>query len=161
MDTEHYITVVGFIVTIFIFYIGQRNQLKALERQIQTQSDENKVQHLHSFQNSFWQKQLDLYVKVTTAAAELTQFELNSESYKNSRKNFYTYFWGPMSIVEDSNVKKAMENFSESLLNYESNVSKTSLRNLENHSYQLAQTCRNSSIKRWDLKSFELEPDKE
>ena len=161
MKTEHYITVASLIITIFLFYIGQRSQLKTLERQIQTQTEENKVQHLYSFQNSFWQKQLDLYVTVTTAAAELTQFELNSESYKKSRNDFYTNFWGPMSIVEDVNVKKAMENFSSTLHNYEANPSEESLQSLRNHSYLLARTCRSSSIKRWGLESFELEPDKE
>jgi len=161
MKTEHYITVASLIITIFLFYIGQRSQFKTLEKQIQTQTEENKVQHLYSFQNSFWQKQLELYVKATTVAAELTQYELNSESYKKSRKDFYTYFWGPMSIVEDANVKKAMENFSSALRDYEIDPSKESLKNLRNHSYFLAQTCRNSSIKRWELESFELEPDKE
>lgn len=159
MKTEHYITVASLIVTIFLFYIGQRNQLKTLAKQIQTQTEENKVQHLYSFQNSFWQKQLELYVNTTTAAAELTQFELNSESYKKSRETFYTYFWGPMSIVEDTDVKEAMENFSSALRDYEENTSKKSLDHLKRQSYLLAKTCRSSSITRWELKDFKLESD--
>ena len=87
MQVEHYITLVGLIVTIFLFYIGQRNQLNTLKAQLKTQSAENQKKHLYSFQNSFWQKQLELYVQTTTAAAELTQFALNSENIHEKSRN--------------------------------------------------------------------------
>lgn len=61
-----------------------------------------------------------------------------------------------MSIVEDLQVKVAMEGFSNQLVNYETGTSKSDLEILRQKSFQLARTCRESSIKRWDLKEFEL-----
>jgi hypothetical protein len=119
--------------------------------------EENKELNLNNFQNSFWKKQLELYVQATSFAAELTQYEQDSKEYRMSRKGFYTLFWGPMSIVEDLQVKEAMEGYSDQLINYEQSQSIKDLSVLQQKSFQLARTCRESSIRRWDLKEFELE----
>ena len=147
----------GIIITIIHFNKSQTNQLNAVEKQIESQREENKEQNLNNFQNSFWKKQLELYVQATSYAAELTQYEQDSKEYRMSRKGFYTLFWGPMSIVEDFHVKEAMEDYSDQLIKYEQSQSKKDLRVLQQKSFQLARTCRESSIRRWDLKEFELE----
>lgn len=147
----------GIIITIIHFNKSQTNQLNAVEKQIESQREENKEQNLNNFQNSFWKKQLELYVQATSFAAELTQYEQDSKEYRMSRKGFYTLFWGPMSIVEDSLVKEAMEDYSDQLIKYEQSQSKKDLSDLQQKSFQLARTCRESSIRRWDLKEFELE----
>jgi hypothetical protein len=152
-----FLVLTGLIVTIIHFNKGQLNQLNAVEKQIESQRKENEVINLNNFQNSFWKKQLELYVKASSYAAELTQFELNSEKYMEARKGFYTLFWGPMSIVEDLPVKKAMERYSSQLINYENSKSNEDLEKLQQQSFQLARTCRESSIKRWELKEFDLE----
>jgi len=146
----------GLIVTIIHFNRKQQIQFKLLEKQIESQREDNKELNLNNFQNSFWEKQLELYIQVSSLAAELTQNEITSSEYKTSRNSFYTLFWGPMSIVEDSAVKIAMENFSSQLIKYETSTTKTDLEALVQKSFQLARTCRESSIKRWDLKEFEL-----
>lgn len=147
----------GIIVTIVHFNKSQSNQLKALEKQIQSQQKENKEMHLNNFQNSFWQQQLKFYIEASSHAAKLTQYELNSEAYLEVRNRFYTLFWGPMSIVEDKLVKEAMEDYSSYLQIYEDTKSEEDLHRLQQKSYQLAKTCRESSIKRWELKDFKLE----
>ncbi len=146
----------GIIITIIHFNKSQTNQLKILEAQIEAQRKENMAQNLNSFQNSFWTKQLELYLKASTFAAELTQYPFNSSEYKRARTEFYTLFWGPMSIVEDVPVKKAMEAFSAQLLAFENGQSAADLNTLQQKSFQLARKCRESSIKRWELKEFEL-----
>jgi len=151
------VVLAGLIVTIIHFNRKQHNQLTLVEKQIQSQREENKELNLNNFQNSFWKKQLELYVQASSSAAELTQYEITSAKYKESRKNFYTLFWGPMSIVEDSQVKSAMEDFSSQLNKYETSTSEEDLEDLMQMSFRLARTCRESSIKRWDLKEFELE----
>jgi hypothetical protein len=147
----------GIIVTIIHFNKRQTNQLNAVESQIEYQREENKQMNLNNFQTSFWEKQLELYVQASSFAAKLTQFELNSEEYLEARKGFYTLFWGAMSIVEDSPVKQAMEEYSSQLVKYEQSGSNDDLKMLQQKSFQLARTCRESSIKRWELEEFELE----
>ena len=145
------------VVTIIHFNKSQAEQFRAVEKQIESQREESKEININNFQNAFWQKQLELYIEVSTIAAELTQFELDSKEYSLARKGFFKLFWGPMSIVEDSQVKKAMEGYSSQLSIYENTRSKVDLDMLKQKSFQLARTCRESSIKRWDLKEFELE----
>jgi uncharacterized membrane protein len=146
---------IGIIVTIVHFNKNQSNQLNILEKQIQSQREENQEINLSNFQNSFWKRQLELYIQSSSSAAELTQSELNSEKHRESRQRFYTLFWGPMSIVEDISVKKVMENYSSQLIKYEISKSKDDLELLQQKSFELARTCRESSIKRWELKEFE------
>lgn len=146
---------IGIIVTIVHFNKNQSNQLNILEKQIQSQREENQEINLSNFQNSFWKRQLELYIQASSSAAELTQSELNSEKHRESRQRFYTLFWGPMSIVEDISVKKVMENYSSQLIKYEISKSKDDLELLQQKSFELARTCRESSIKRWELKEFE------
>lgn len=62
----------GIVITIIHFNKGQHNQLNAVEKQIASQRQENKEINLNNFQNSFWKKQLELYVQASTYAAELT-----------------------------------------------------------------------------------------
>lgn len=146
----------GIIITIIHFNKSQSNQLNAVAKQIESQREENKELNLNNFQNSFWEKQLELYIQASSYAAELTQYELNSKQYLESRIGFYKLFWGPMSIVEDVQVKDAMESFSSQLAKYENSKSAKDLGDLQQKSFQLARTCRESSIKRWGLKEFEL-----
>jgi hypothetical protein len=153
------LVLVGLVLTIIHFNKKQQGQLILLEKQIQSQRAENKELNLNNFQNSFWEKQLELYIQASSSAATLTQFEIASSQYKESRATFYTLFWGPMSVVEDLEVKRAMEGFSNQLLEYEAAATKRNLDNLSQKSFQLARTCRESSIKRWGLKEFELEQD--
>jgi hypothetical protein len=150
------LVLIGIIFTIVHFNKSQTNQLNAVEKQIESQREENKELNLNNFQNSFWKKQLELYVQTTSFAAELTQYEYDSKEFKVSKKGFYTLFWGPMSIVEDSQVKEAMESFSYQLVKYEQSQSKNDLDVLQQKSFLLARTCRESSIRRWGLKEFEL-----
>jgi len=49
-----------------------------------------------------------------------------------------------------------MEKYSCQLIKYENSKSKEDLKLLKDSSFQLARTFRESSIKRWDLKEFEL-----
>lgn len=156
VDWSSIVALFGLFVTIVHFNRKQQDQLKVVERQIQSQREENKEQNLNNFQNSFWKKQLELYVLATSSAAELTQYETTSLEYKDSRTKFYTLFWGAMSIVEDLSVKGAMEAFSNQLIQYEESRSPIDLETLKQKSFQLARTCRESSIKRWGLKEFEL-----
>ena len=150
------LVLIGIIVTIVHFNKNQTNQFKIIEAQIDAQTTQSKEQHRNNFQNVFWQKQLELYTKASSFAAQLTQHEYNSVEYLEARKGFYTLFWGPMSIVEDLPVKKAMENFSNQLKHYERSKSQEDLDELEQTSFRLARACRESSIKRWELDEFEL-----
>ena len=156
MDSINAVLVLaGILVTIIHFNINHKNQIGIVKTQIEAQRKENQETKLNGFQNSFWQKQLDLYIEVCTYAAQLTQFEINSDDYVIARKNFYVLYWGPLSIVEDASVKEAMQNYSQQIKAYE--ASEIDLNNLEQKSFQLARICRESSIKRWDLKDFKLE----
>ena len=152
---EAVLVLAGILVTIIHFNINNKNQIGIVKTQIEAQRKENQESKLNSFQNSFWQKQLDLYIEVCTYVAQLTQFEINSDDYLIARKNFYVLYWGPLSIVEDISVKEAMQNYSKQIKAYE--ASEIDLNTLEQKSFQLARICRESSIKRWDLKDFKLE----
>ncbi|WP_299836475.1 hypothetical protein [uncultured Tenacibaculum sp.] len=156
MDSINAVLVLaGILVTIIHFNINHKNQIGIVKTQIEAQRKENQDTKLNGFQNSFWQKQLDLYIEVCTYAAQLTQFEINSDDYVIARKKFYVLYWGPLSIVEDTSVKEAMQNYSRQIKAYE--ASEIDLNTLEQKSFQLARICRESSIKRWDLKDFKLE----
>ncbi len=151
------LVLVGIIVTIVHFNKSQLNQLNIVEKQIDAQRKENKEINLNNFQTSFWTKQLELYIKTCSYAAQLTQHDYSSEAYKKAKKEFYIQYWGPMSIVEDKPVKGAMKEFSKQLKVYEKSQTKENLAELEQTSYRLARTCRESSKNRWELQEFELD----
>lgn len=98
------------------------------------------------FYSHFWNLRLDTYAEVSEAAANIATAS-TMEDAKDSRRKFWEYFYGPMSLVEDNSVKKAMETFGRELKKIESTNGKPS--DLEQASYRLSLALRNSLRNTW------------
>jgi len=148
------IVAAGIVIGTWQFKIDQRQKLDLLEKQLSAQKSESDNQYRNQFQRAFWEQQLTLYVKATSAAGILASSPVKSAPFETARSQFYELLWGPMSIVEDAKVKVAMEEFSTAFLQWEKSGS-TDRSSVEKAAYKLAQTCRASAIARWDLRQFQ------
>jgi len=62
------------------------------------------------FYSVFWNRKMDLYINVSEAASILATTDSLDEFIKR-RAEFWGFFYGRLSIVEDDSVKVAMEAF--------------------------------------------------
>src|SRR5258707_15869590 len=111
--------VIAFIVGVWK-YIGTRNE---------------------EFRQKFWQKQFDVYVRATRAAAKIA-IAPDIESVKSERDEFWVLYLGELSILENLDVKTAMINYGKELTTFEGG--KRNIDALEDLSYELARACRES-----------------
>ena len=99
------------------------------------------------FRQAFWQKQFDVYVRATRAAAKIA-IAPDIASAKSERDEFWVLYLGELSILENNDVRIAMINFGKQLTAFEDG--KRNIDALEDLSYKLARACRESLKKTWE-----------
>lgn len=108
------------------------------------------------FQKRFFEEQLRIYSEAVDYASITCVYEKTDEKYIDARNNFNRLFWGKMCIVEDRVVQKKMEHFKKLLDNYDAENNLLKLNHIRKKlgpaSVAIAHSCRNSSIKTWELK---------
>ncbi len=87
------LTVVGILIGIWQFNTLQANN------------------DLLEFKRRAWEKQLDVYVKTTNIASELSVNAKNAVKLRENINAFNSLHWGNMILVDDDNVRKAMIKF--------------------------------------------------
>lgn len=93
-------------------YKKQNEEMRAREL-------EQTRQTAREFKKSFYEKQLEYYSEAAETTAILATANKESEDYAKARKNFYTLYWGKLSMVEDKTVEKRMVQFDDLLKEYE------------------------------------------
>jgi hypothetical protein len=99
------------------------------------------------FRKGFWEKQFTLYSRASKAAAEIA-IAPDLESVKKERAEFWTLYWGELSIVESKGVHDAMVEFGKGLSELEANPERPG--SLKQKSYFLARACRESLKTTWE-----------
>jgi|GEM_PF-6909013 len=56
----------------------------------------------------FWNKKLEYYLQASTAVAKISTAE-SASKVKEDIGKFWSLYYGPMALLEDSNVKKSMQ----------------------------------------------------
>lgn len=94
----------------------------------------------------YWEEQIEIYKEAGNAAAAIATAK-TLEEVEEERKKFWRLYWGIMSLIEHSEVEKAMKAFGDQLLVWEN--SKTKPASLETLSYRIAHCSRKSLQKTW------------
>jgi hypothetical protein len=101
----------------------------------------------------FLRKQLELCHDASLSAARLASLA-NIDEWLLARQRFWELFWGPLSIVEDIDVKKAMENFGAELRELGDSPTLPA-KLLGRHSFRLARAIRVLILKSWSIDDME------
>jgi len=99
------------------------------------------------FYVELWNKRLAVYVQASEAAAKISVAKSLDETIE-SRRTFWSLFFGPMSIVEDLEVKEAMQAFGRELRAVESGAQP--MESLQQPSYRLSTALRDSLSRTWN-----------
>lgn len=99
------------------------------------------------FYSELWNRRLATYEDASNAAA-LVAISASLESSERHRRDFWRLFYGPMSLIEDDAVKKAMENFGSLLSQAEAGEKR--LAELKQPAYKLTLVLRDSLKRTWD-----------
>jgi hypothetical protein len=127
------------------------------------------------FQLEFWKSRLELYKDACQTASTLATSEKGSDEYKKAFDHFRQLFWGALCIVESRQVETAMINFNYGLTNpkgqndpgqndleqkpkeqYGKEQNDREHHRIEDLSYDLAHTCRDSLRKAFNLTDADL-----
>ncbi len=103
-----------------------------------------------SFRQPYWERQVSLYFEATSAASLLASSE-NDEDLSEAEASFWRLNWGPLALVEDRSVEKAMVSFGNCLKR------ECPRQELQQLSLTLAHACRRSLGDSWNLKLESLE----
>ncbi len=109
------------------------------------------LQQQHEAQRPFLERQLKHYFEASEAASKVANLPdgvLRAEAVQG----FWQLYWGPLAVVEDSEVERAMVNFGRAL---QSNAADRPA--LQHASLELAHACRGSLEKQWGAQLGELQ----
>jgi hypothetical protein len=104
----------------------------------------------HERRQPFLERQMRHYFEAVAAASKLATLE-DGPDRTEALEQFWHLYWGPLAVVEDSAVERAMVNFGRGL---SENLERTALRQ---RALQLAHACRDSLQKLWDTDLGQLQ----
>lgn len=109
----------------------------------------------------FLEKQLELCLEACEAASKLATTK-SGTIFNSTHTRFLELYWGPLSIVEDKLVAKAMIDFRKKLDALVKRNAPLPLTALETESYNLAKAARNLILRSWQIRRLkkDLEADK-
>jgi len=99
------------------------------------------------FYAQFWNRRLDLYVQASQAASNIA-VSSSLETAADFRRAFWALYYGPMSVVEDLDVKGAMQEFGRALSAVERDAGDP--KSLQQPAYRLATVLRDSLGRSWN-----------
>jgi hypothetical protein len=145
---------IGFYIGIYQF----TEQQKESEKNRIMELDERKQTRELEFRKRFWEEQISLYKRITTTAAKIASSTEDYSIDEKEARNFWIYYWGEASMIEDSNVYNAMLLFGENLNRYLQNRGEYK-DSLSTYSYRLARACRNSLKNTWQPVKIDTLPE--
>lgn len=98
----------------------------------------------------FLQKQLELCVQVTDTVARLAT-ESNPAEWEKARSAFWRLYWGPLSMVEDRAVERAMKELGRRVPPTPVQSPTLPMTELEISSYELAHAVRDLVLASWKV----------
>jgi hypothetical protein len=133
-----------------------RDQQREQVQQQQEQAKRDNIARLLEARKPFIAKQLELYIKTATIAGELVSAntDVPRAEWNTSLREFEKLYWTELSMVEDDDVKNAMQDLYGKLLwaNAQKEVvADDKWHDLQESSYRLARALRHSIENSWDL----------
>ncbi|MFO0941796.1 MAG: hypothetical protein U0930_13660 [Pirellulales bacterium] len=101
----------------------------------------------NEFRKAFWEKRYSLYSRATCAASKIA-LARNLDSVHTERAEFWSLYWGELSIVESKAVQEAMVAYGKNLTELE--LKPEAANGLKQLSYRLARACRDSLKATWE-----------
>jgi hypothetical protein len=97
------------------------------------------------FRKPLWAKQLELYFEACKAASTIAVSPPRAEQRHEEEKTFWMLYWGPLALIEDEEVARAMVKFGDRL---DAHADSEELKEL---SLKLAKSCRQSIGSTWNF----------
>ena len=148
------VTIGGGAWVAFTYLDGQKQARAKQEVQIR---NDNLTRRLE-VQKPFSSIQLAIFMEAGKIAGQLAAFDKSTDNWQESVEwkgyytRFYQLFWTELSIVEDEEIKSAMQDFSRQLNMVLREPKNESLqKELNQVAYRLARTIRGSIEKAWDV----------
>jgi hypothetical protein len=153
------VTVLGFAFTIWQYRAEQARNRTATAEQAVKQSAERAEQarrekelSQREFMKPLLEKQQQLYFDAASAAATVASPASNALERRQAEARFWVLYWGPLVMVETTEVSGAMKNFGKCLRGEE----KCSAYELQSRSLSLASTLEAAMLKTWNAKPDEF-----
>jgi len=105
----------------------------------------------HERQRPFLERQLQHYFEASESASKVANLPDGKDRAEAVQK-FWQLYWGPLAVVEDPEVERAMVDFGGALRSETSDRAA-----LQHRSLELAHACRGSLEKQWGATLGELE----
>ena len=137
------VTVLGFAFSIWQYSSEQRLAREAAERQAIREAEASQ----REFMKPLLDQQQSLYFQASTAAATIAS-STDPVQRRLAVDKFWMLFWGPLVMVENTDVSGAMKSFSRCL----DGQDKCNAGEIQNRSLTLASTLESSILKTWNTK---------
>jgi hypothetical protein len=141
------VTVLGFGFSVWQYNREQAKGREAAERQAIREAEASQ----REFMKPLLDKQQQLYFEAATAAATIASSSVPAQR-KQAEDKFWTLYWGPLVMVESTDVSGAMKKFGWCL----SGVEKCSPSDLQDRSLALASVLDTSILKTWNARPDEF-----
>ena len=105
----------------------------------------------NEFKRPFWEKQIDLYVQASDAAATLAVAQPGAE-WERAKLRFLVLYNGSLAIVEDKAIDSAMVRFKGKLEAFEQDPTPDTREEMRKASLSLAHSFKESLAKDWKRK---------
>jgi hypothetical protein len=107
----------------------------------------------------FLEEQLGLAFDISNTVGTLAT-ETDQESWRKARKNFWRLYWGPLVIVENPAVEKAMYELGKQVPKMNETVPSLPMSHLQIPSYELSTAIREMVLSSWDVNLPALSDDR-
>ncbi len=141
------VTVLGFLFTVWQYRDEQAKSRQAAERQAIRDADVSQ----REFMKPLLDQQQRLYFEAASAAATIATAS-NAEDRRQAEARFWVLYWGPLVMVESTEVSGAMKAFGRCVTG-EDNCPPLEVRN---RSLTLASTLEASILKTWNARPEEF-----
>jgi hypothetical protein len=121
-------------------------QQQANREQSMIQAERDDVTRMEELKKAYWQEQKNTYAQGSLYAGLIASASSLKE-VANETRQFFGLYWGPMSLLEHSEVERSMIDFGRALTAWQQSGKKPE--NIENLSYQLAHCMKQSLGKTW------------
>jgi hypothetical protein len=108
-----------------------------------------------SVEGPFYESQLELSIKAADIAARLAS-EDDPERWKDARVDFWTFYWGPLAVVENQEVIDAMVSFGKEV-DIREPVPTLPATNLRTLAIRLARAVRRQTEASWQVRLPEVQ----
>lgn len=117
------------------------------------------LNHNREFRGIIYKEQFEFYKKACTASGAIANIALDSiksNRYLQAREDFSNLYFGPLNIVQDTSVEKAMIQFYNAMMRFERADPQVRNIHMQYYSFHLAQACRESIQKTYGVQLPEL-----